>query len=227
MPNYYGPKIATDGLQLYLDAANTKSYPGSGTVWSDLSGNSSSTSSLVNGPTYSSDDGGAIVFDGSNDYINGPSDSSLYTTNITVEAWIRVTANPSDWVRIVGTGGNTGNRTFGLWYAVDRRLLWQRYGAGDPSLYPTSPTLDLNSWNHVAATTSGNSHVLYKNGAVISVGLNANGPWAASNEKITFGFAGFHTYTTGRIASVKLYTTALSKEQILENYNANKARFGL
>ena len=59
MPNYYGPRIVTDGLQLYLDAANVKSYPGSGTDWRDLSGNSN-TSSLVNGPTYSSDDGGGL-----------------------------------------------------------------------------------------------------------------------------------------------------------------------
>ena len=63
----YNPKIITDGLVLCLDAGNTKSYPGSGTSWSDLSGQGN-TGTLVNGPTYSSADGGSIVFDGSNDY---------------------------------------------------------------------------------------------------------------------------------------------------------------
>ena len=61
-----GPRIPTSGLIFYLDAANTRSYPGSGTTWTDLSGNGN-TGTLTNGPTYSSANGGQIVFDGSND----------------------------------------------------------------------------------------------------------------------------------------------------------------
>lgn len=68
---YRGPHIVTDGLVLALDAANPTSYPGSGTTWRDLSGNNNS-GSLVNGPTFNSVNGGSIVFDGSNDYVNIP-----------------------------------------------------------------------------------------------------------------------------------------------------------
>lgn len=61
-------KIVTDGLVLCLDAADRNSYPGSGTTWSDLSGNTN-TGTLTNGPTFSSANGGNIVFDGTNDYV--------------------------------------------------------------------------------------------------------------------------------------------------------------
>ena len=67
-----GPKIVTQGLVLALDAASNNSYPGSGTTWKDLSGNNN-TGTLVNGPTFSSANGGTFILDGSNDYINAGS----------------------------------------------------------------------------------------------------------------------------------------------------------
>jgi len=63
-----GAIIPQNGLQLLLDAANTKSYPGSGTTWTDLSGNGN-TGTLTNSPTFTTDNGGAIRFDGTNDYV--------------------------------------------------------------------------------------------------------------------------------------------------------------
>ena len=64
-----GPNVVEDGLVLALDAGNTQSYPGSGTAWTDISGKGNN-GTLTNGPTYSSADGGAIVFDGINDHID-------------------------------------------------------------------------------------------------------------------------------------------------------------
>ena len=83
----YSPKISTDGLVLCLDAANTKSYSGSGTVWSDLS-RGGNNGTLTNGPTFNSGNGGSIVFDGVNDYVDcGVSNISL-PINITLISWI-------------------------------------------------------------------------------------------------------------------------------------------
>lgn len=222
---YANGQIVTNGLVLALNAADKNSYPGSGTTWFDTSGNGYN-GTLTNGPTFNSGNGGTIVFDGVDDYVIEASISSLFTGNITVEAWIKVNASPSDWVRIVGTGGNSGNRTFGLWYATDRRILWQRYGASDPSILPSSPVLNIGSWYQVVATTSGSSHVLYLNTTSIGT-ATAAGPWAASGEAITIGFAGFHTYTNSNIAAVRLYTRGLSAQEVLQNYNATKTRFGL
>lgn len=69
MSIYGGPDIITDGLVFCLDAANSKSYPGTGTAWTDLSGNDNN-GTLTNGPTFDSSNGGSIVFDGVNDQVN-------------------------------------------------------------------------------------------------------------------------------------------------------------
>ena len=224
---FAGPDVSESGLVLALDAANSKSYPGSGTTWTDLSGNGNN-GTLVNGVGYSASNLGSLVFDGSNDYVNSTSISSQFTSDITVEAWVYLSSYPGDWVRIIGTGGNGGNRTFGLWYngPSSGKILWQRYGAGDPSIFPDSPTLSIGTWHHIVATTLGSSHVLYLNASSIGT-ATASGPWAASGENITIGFAGFHTYHNGRMSNLRLYNRALTAQEIQQNYIATKSRFGL
>ena len=64
----YSPKIITDGLVLYLDAANPYSYVSGSTVWNDIS-RGGNNGTLINGPTFSSANNGSIVFDGTNDYV--------------------------------------------------------------------------------------------------------------------------------------------------------------
>lgn len=218
--------IVTSGLIMSLDAGFTPSYPLSGTSWTDLSF-SGNSGTLVNGPSYSSSNGGSIVFDGINDYVNGPAISSQLTGNMTVECWIYITSGPSDWVRIIGTGANpSGNRTFGLWYYTDRTLLWQRYGTNNVGLQPAN-VLNYNTWYYVAATTSGSSQAIYLNGS--SVGSSTvTGPWPASNENITLGSAvGIHAYLTGNMSIARIYNRGLSASEILQNYNAQKSRYGL
>ena len=175
-------------------------------------------------PAYGRND--TLNFDGTNDYVAGPNNAASFTSDMTAEAWIKINALPSDWVRIVGSGGSSGNRTFGLWYSTAGRLLWQRYGATDPGIYPASPTLSTNTWYHIVATTSGTSHALYLNGTSIGT-ATAAGPWAASGENTTIGYAGFHTYTTSNIAAIRLYNTGLTEAQILQNFTAHRDRFGI
>jgi hypothetical protein len=218
--------IVTSGLIMNLDAGDTASYPGTGNIWYDLSGNGYN-GTLTNGPTYNSSNGGSIVLDGTNDYINGASISSQLTGDITVEAWIKISTAPSDWVRVIGTGANpSGNRTFGLWYATNRTILWQRYGSANVGIQPND-VLATGNWYNIAATTSGNSHAVYING--VSVGTSTtNSPWAASNESITLGSAvGIHAYLTGNMAVSRIYNRGLSSNEVLQNYNAIKSRFGL
>ena len=219
-----GPKIVTRGLVLALDAADKKSYSGSGTAWNDLSGNNYH-GTLTNGPTFNSANGGVIVFDGTNDYINGASISSLFTGDITAEAWIKITALSGDWVRIIGTSKTDGSdRTFGLWYDLSGSILWQRFGG--VTLYPADPKLTTGSWAYVAATTSGSSHVIYLNGISIAT-VSAGGPFTNSGQPITIGYAGFHAYTNSNISNVRLYTRGLSAAEIQQNFNATRGRFNI
>ena len=91
MAFFRGANVVTDGLVLALDAANTKSYPGSGTTWRDMSGNNI-TGSLTNGPTFNSANGGSIVFDGTNDSVIMADNSALNTQTPSVEVWIKTNA---------------------------------------------------------------------------------------------------------------------------------------
>ena len=230
---YYGPKIVTNGLVLALDAADKNSYIGSGTSWRDLSG-TNNNGTLINGPTFNGTNCGVIVFDGVDDHVTVTNNETLRLNDITVEAWIYIAANPSDWVRICGVGsavGTANNRMYGLWYngtnaSANRNLLWQRYSP-DVGIYATSTILSLNTWYHVVATTNGSSHVLYLNTTSIGTVTGA-GPWTANTlDNITMCYAGFHTYHNGRASMIRIYNRALTAAEVSQNYEATKTRFGL
>ena len=218
--------IVQNGLVLNLDAGNPYSYAGAGAAWYDVSG-SGYVSSLTNTQTYNSDNGGSINFNGSTESVSAGPNSNLFLADMTAEVWIKITAMSGEWVRIIGTGSDP--RTFGLWYYVNGRILWQRTGSSavNPEIFPATPVLTVGSWAHVAATTIGMSHVLYLNGVSIGTNPSAGGPWGNSNTAITIGYAGYHAYSNSNIASARLYTRGLSAAEILQNYNATKGRFGL
>mgnify|MGYP003705723913 CR=1 FL=1 len=88
-----GPDIIENGLLLYYDVANKKSYPGSGTSWYDLSGNEN-TITLTNGPTYNAANLGSILFDGTNDYVESSNFSGAGNTYFTLNIWFY---KPSSW----------------------------------------------------------------------------------------------------------------------------------
>lgn len=179
----------------------------------------------INLSTMSFNGNAKMVFDGTDDYINVTGVPNL-TTDLTAEVIFKPTNTRSDWVRLVGTGGNSGNRTFGLWYySPANYLLYQRYGAGDPAIIIVRP-LTINQYYHFAATTSGNSHVLYLDGTIIGTST-ASGPWPASGENVTIGYAGFHSPMIGDIDVVKLYNRALTSTEVSNNYLKYKRQYGL
>ena len=221
----HSPSIVTSGLVLALDAANPKSYPGSGTAWNDLSG-LNNTGTLTGGPTYVASNN-VILFDGTNDYVSGANSASTdLTTDMTIEVWFKIDGViTSDYVRIFGKGDLT-NRTYGLWYHVAQGLwLYQRYGGGSPQASVYS-TVAFGQWYHMVGTSNGSSHVLYLNGVSIATSTAAT-PVLSSAEGYRIGAATFHTFHNGPIASVRLYNRGLSAQEILQNYNALRGRYGL
>jgi hypothetical protein len=126
----------------------------------------------------------------------------------------------------VGVGGNSGNRTFGLWYNWNLDyFLWQRYGPTVDVLYEYT-AMTTNVWYHLVGLTNGSSNKLFLNGVEIGSATNG-GPWASSNELLSIAYAGFHTYHNGLIGSVRLYNRGLSDAEVLQNFNAQKNRYGL
>ena len=226
MSTRYNPSIVRDGLVLYLDAANTKSYPGSGTTWTDISGKGYD-GTLINGPTFSSDNLGCVVFDGSNDRVDGVHNSELNLRNdLTVECWFRRTGSRGDWVRVFGKGGST-NRTYGLWYHVNSNyFLYQRYSGSSNMNILLTKSVVLNTWYHMVGTSSGSTHTLYVNG--VNMGTVSNSTtFHSSSNPYKVGYGNIHSTHIGNVSNCRIYNRGLSEAEVKQNYNALKGRFGL
>ena len=221
----HSPSIVLDGLALCLDGANVKSYPGSGTTWKDLSGKGND-GTLTNGPTFSSNYGGNIVLDGSNDFVTGVHNSELNLRNdVTVECWFRRTGGRSTWVRIFGKG-NSSNRTYGLWYHVNSNyFLYQRYGPSSFNVLPTIPVV-LNKWYHMVGTSSGSTHTLYLNGVNVGTASNSS-TFHSSTDPYKVGSHDGLYHHIGNVSNCRIYNRGLSEAEVKQNYNAHKGRFGL
>ena len=221
----HSPRIVRDGLVLYLDAANIKSYPGSGTTWTDISGKGYD-GTLTNGPTFSSDNLGCIVFDGSNDRVDGVHNSELnLTQDLTVECWFRRTGGRRDWGRGFGKG-DSSNRTYGLWYHVNSNyFLYQRYGSGQFSVL-SSEAVVLNAWYHLVGTSSGSTHTLYVNGVVKNT-TTSSGTFHSSTDPYKVDSHDGLYHHIGDVSNCRIYNRGLSEAEVKQNYNAHKGRFGL
>jgi hypothetical protein len=218
MATFYSPKIVTDGLILYLDAANIKSYPGSGTVWNDLSGNGNN-GTLTNGPTFDSGNGGSIVFDGVDDSV--PVSNPGISQTFSVFSWINCT-NVSSSNNIVSKNGPYFMRIVSskLRFNVltDTGWLFQQGNA----------TLSNNVWYHLTMVYDGSTWKGYIN-SNLDFSVSKTGT-ISSNAQLYIGYtpaigeeAGFN----GNIAQVSIYNRALTPQEILQNFNATRSRFGV
>ena len=220
---YIGPKIVTDGLVLALDAANVKSYPGSGNTWYDLSGNGYN-GTLTNSPTFSD---GAIVLDGADDLVN-VSNAPFLNSAVTAEAWIRVLGNPG------GSGGAGtimmhGGRYFQYLFNGRIASFWN-----GGYYYTPVGSITFNQWAQVVQVwdvPNGNLKVYVNNNLLLTQSISTS--TKPSSYGLQIGMEGtdpggnYARIFNGEIGIVKLYNRALSTLEVQENYNATKARFGL
>lgn len=236
MSNYYGPKIVTDGLVLCLDAASSKSYPGSGSAWFDLSANSADCS-LINSPTYITNN--SFSFDGIDEYgsiTNIPTRSNT----VTHEVWVRPTSL---------TGGEGGRSCLikpqGTNTLSDTHCYIMSNGSVETSLrnstdngyeiYSTAANLiAINNWYHIIQTVNrpaGNVRIYINSVLRANNGTSTHNMSYTGNAQIAqqgTNIASIYARRlNGRIAIAKIYNKVLSASEILQNYNATKGRFGL
>jgi hypothetical protein len=219
-------EIVTSGLTVNLDAGFTPSYPKSGSTWGDLSF-SGNNGTLVNGPTYNSSNGGTIVFDGTNDYCD-ISATQMTSNLITISGFIK-------WV--AGTGGMFfGFTTYDVW--TQSGNLGYNVGASDvygiSSATVTSLGL-IGNWAHYTfvMTNTGSiptNNKIYINGNLQTLaqrlGTTGNAPGFGSNLRLcSWNAGGF--YGNLQYGNLQVYNRALSQAEILQNFNTQKARFGL
>lgn len=217
--------IVTNGLVMYLDAANNKSYPGSGTVWNDI-GSNGSIGTLTNGPTFDSNYGGSIVFDGVNDYVNVPTNSSIAITgDMTVCAWVYLNSL-SGYNSIVGkTTGGTPN-PYDVYTNLFSGTVAFFRGNGSSFGYSISNTgLTVNTWQHVAITMTSTSVKHYLNGQLDGSNTVSATITDGGGSLYVGSRADFVTQMNGRISNLLIYNRGLTDSEIKQNYNALKSRY--
>jgi hypothetical protein len=218
-----GPKIITDGLVLCLDTGNPKSYPGSGTIWTDLSRNNRD-GTLTNGPTYNSSNGGNITFDGTNDQVIVT--GSITTSTATFCAWIKRNGSQGDYRGIIFSRGGGGNVS-GMNFYINNQLGYHwndgAYGWASSLVVP-----DL-AWSMCVisvSTTFATAYLCQASG--ISSAINNLSHSSTTLASIRIGLdTNQNRYFRGDIAQSLIYNRALSASEIIQNYNATKGRFKL
>lgn len=221
------PDVIRDGLQLYLNAGDSSSYPGSGTSWYDLSSNAYTTT-LVGGVGYSVDGGGTLTFDDTNDYVD--TNQSLASENFSVGAWFKTSASGINMVLSKETtAGWPWNYRIWLNGGTIVGDVAQSAGANVSISSPLS-SYNNGNWYNVMFTRNDTTLRLYVNGTEVNntpdtltgTIINAQELWIGASE-----FTGGTYWFSGSISSVFIYNKVLSASEILHNYNVTKARFGL
>lgn len=227
-----GQKIVTNGLVLNLDTAQLRSYPTTGTTWSDLSGNGNN-GTLINGPTFSNQNGGSIVFDGVNDYVNITNNSSLNPTGaITVASFFNISSYGANYASIIFKQNNyTGQyEQYSLGFITNNIFLAITGVDRTQKVIQTSGNY-TNQTVYAVGTcdTVTDEMKLYVNGTLIQT-LTFTSTFDIASTPVTIGgtgTVGYAGWTNGKIYTSQIYNRALSAQEILQNYNATKTRYGL
>lgn len=214
------PNIVRNGLVLYLDAANKKSYAGSGSTWYDLSKNKYSTT-LTSGPTFTSSNGGAINLSGTSQYlaVNGGMPSGT-SAGFTFECWVRVT-DLASYRAITRTAGGLDIGVVQTTGAVT----CDQTAVATICITPSGAVV-AGVWTHIAVTrTTGNLYTIYINGVSRASGTNAFTVTTAT----TIGFSAFSGshYFKGDMSIIKNYNRTLTSGEVYNNFVANRGRFGV
>ena len=224
---YTVPSITQDGLVLWLDAGDSRSYPGTGSTWYDLSP-SNNNGTLNGGVTYNGNNGGAINLDGFNGYV----DFGSYTP-----------ANESFTLETVFTWNDYDTDNIGFLFSGNSENLELHTGGGsgtngirfipagnggNPYLLDETNIIDANV-NHMTVVWNAASNIasIYKNGAFVT-SSTLNGASIETLQDLSIGKrANDSYYFSGNIYITRLYDRVLNSTEITNNFNASSARFGL
>ena len=240
------PAIVTNGLVLNLDAGFTPSYPTTGTTWYDVS-SGGNNGTLTNGPTWTSNDGGGVIqFDGTNDYILLNSSINIAHNNAwSTSVWVYLDTyneSPFGYYNDSSTPGwyyfrrdiesATSNTRVRLYIREQRDTGWSwnsLYPFG--STYRTPATTDgywLNQWLNVVMTKStARDYKVYING-VYKTGNSRSAAYLNNGLSVNaIGVSYGSLFFNGNIGPFSIYNKELTASEVLQNYNAQKSRFGL
>ena len=221
------PGIVTNGLVYYIDAGDPSSYPGSGATWFDISGNSYNSS--ISGGSYSALGGGSILFSGSfADSVSLPANTNTRLLNNyqTFSQWLYVTGvGPNNYTEMFYSGSQYSNFTAILWTTTEIGL--------DHTLnviVPVPVTNNFNEWMNITCTLDKVNNVfeVYKNGAFVGSVTFSPFSVTGTTTRLASNLAtGNSDNMRGNLATTMIYNKILNSSEVAQNFNAQKARFGL
>lgn len=236
----YNPTIITDGLVLCLDAANPRSYTSGSTTWSDLSGNGNNAT-LVNGPAFNTGSLGSIQFDAVNDSVIASMPPNFsYENGITISVW-HYNGGSIAYRGLINNGGYPDDRLGGF----DLRYGRENYFGGSNNgtflfLYITNLYgqynysllarlyANANEWHQYVGTYDNNTIKMYKDGDLFTSETHpAGGQIKNLTNYITIGSSGGREYLDGKLSQTFIYNRALTPDEIKQNFNATRGRFGI
>jgi len=237
----YNPRIITDGLVLCLDAGNTKSYPTTGTTWTDLSGNGNT--GTLQGAGYNSANGGSISFDGTDDRVTITNPLLSPQGNWSISSWFNLSALPvpvtndtfnlfSQYIAVANNGRLClFVRNDGTVVNKFEIFIGSNTGYANQRIIGTT-TAQTNTFYNLVATKNGNSFNLYVNGNLEASQEFSGITVLQSTPEIGGCISGNFGWLNGRILSTQIYNRALSAadisaKEIRQNYNALRGRYGI
>jgi hypothetical protein len=232
MGAYAGPDIVESGLVLALDAGNLKSYPGTGTAWTDLSGNGrNGTFNNMEIPgDYASTNGGILTFDGGNEFV--ACSGSITVTAATFMAWIRRNGDQSEFAAIlIGRGTSPTGMNFSgtINGSVINKLVYTWNDSISTYGWANGPEVPNLTWCMVAVSVTSSAATAYVfQASGYDSKVNSPGHSGATLSSIKIAVNDFGArYFKGDIAQVSVYNRALSATEIQQNFNATRSRYGL
>ena len=232
----HSPRIVSDGLVFFLDAANPRCYAGTGLTASSLTG--SLQSSLVNGVGFSSVNNGFFSLDGTNDYLKINNNAILQPTYLTLEIWFKLnvslSSQPTAFPLLLDKFTLASQSGYRILFdrGIDELQFTMFNTAQDNAAAITGAAAKISTnWNCVHGTYDGSQAKIYLNG-ILQQTLTRSFTISYNNEDIYLGTFyeptyGFLHYINANISKLHIYNRALSASEVLQNYNATKGRYGL
>jgi hypothetical protein len=222
-----GQKIVTDGLVLHLDAAQLRSYPGSGTTWTDLSGNGNN-GTLVNGVGYSGSNLGSLSFDGVDDYVSRTTtsgDSLNFISQMSFNVWVYPITGAGLYIFAKNLNAGYADQQYGCDFEGNRTRFIL---SGNEFLQSTTNSVPFNVWTNICGTWNGTIQRIYINSLLNVERSFSTSPTFKPNLFVGWRSNGLSShYFKGFISNLNFYNRALSAQEIQQNYNATKGRYGL
>ncbi|WP_169303282.1 beta strand repeat-containing protein [Pedobacter cryophilus] len=206
----------TTGLVMHLDAGNAASYSGTGTTWTDLSGNGNN-GTLINNPTYNSSNNGNLVFNGSNTYVDVP---LTKTASCTFSVWTK-SSSANNMLFNAGNDGSGPDLFFngGI-------VSWNTWDSSNNPFGSIPATASNGNWHNYILVNDAvsNTAKLYYDGVLYGTAGYRN---ASTNTKLYIGGSNGSWVWNGAIGNFQVHNRILTSAEVLQNFNALKTRYGL